>query len=189
MNLPSKRLNQIYNKMLTTNSRHGEKVSLSEKQVKETLPSSLITSNQRLAFTLLPAITVSSGRQARLNLAIVSLMTRPGALRTTAQVSNKSASSALEYVLCNVLVTGPRERTRVVRAERVERRLIEARVNREEHVGEVEIAAVELRWRFRVLSQLRLRVHCRFVDEICRFVCTDAYCVHEWRCAFARFVA
>lgn len=34
MNLSSKRLNQIDNKMLATNSRHGEKVSLREKQVK-----------------------------------------------------------------------------------------------------------------------------------------------------------
>lgn len=116
-------------------------------------------------------------------------MASPSALGTAAQVANKSARSALEYVLCDVLVASPRERTRVVRAERVKRRLIEARVNREEHVGEVEIASIELRWRFRVLSQLRLRVHCRFVDEIRRFIRAYAYCVHEWRCAFARFVA
>lgn len=84
----------------------------------------LIASYERLAFALLPAVTVGGGRRGRFDLAVVTLVTRARTLGTTAQVADERTRATLEYVLGDVLIARPRERARVIRAERVERRLI-----------------------------------------------------------------
>ena len=82
--------------------------------------STTITCNQSFAFTLFPAITVSSGRCA-FELTIVTLVTYAGALSATAKGSRKATCSTFEDVLINVFSSSPSETARVVTAENMKR--------------------------------------------------------------------
>lgn len=143
--MPGNRLNEIHDQVLATGRcrarRIGEQVGLLDETIEELETFLLVASDQRLALALFPAVAVGRGR-ARLYLAVVALVTDASALGATAEIADERARLALEYVLRDVVVACPRETARVIRAENVERRLVESGADGIDHVGEEEISLV-----------------------------------------------
>ncbi len=102
------------------------------------------------------------------------------ALRTAAQVAHQATSAALEYVLGDVVVAGPREAAGVVRAEDVQGRLVGARAQREDETREEEVAAVR--------SAVPAHAQRVLEESESGLVGADVHGVHEGRVAVGALV-
>ncbi len=102
------------------------------------------------------------------------------ALRTAAQVAHQATSAALEYVLGDMVVAGPREAAGVVRAEDVQGRLVGARAQREDKAGEEEVAAVR--------SAIPAHAQRELEESESGLVSADVHGIHEGRVAVGALV-
>lgn len=141
LELTCTRLHQIDEQVFASRVRRTQQVGLVEQFVQQFEALLLVAGHQRLALALLPAIAIGRWR-ARLDLAVVAFVACARTLRATAQVAHESARATLEYVLRDVVLAGPRETARVVRAKHEQWRLVGARAQWEYHACEEQIASV-----------------------------------------------
>ena len=91
-----------------------------------------MASHQTLALTLLPTITVGSGRSA-LELAIVTLMANSSTLCAATKRLSQATGSALKNVLIDMFGTSPGEGASVIAGNNMEGTGIGTRACREHH--------------------------------------------------------